>query len=145
MAVTYKNNWKNILTALSSKIMAEMKCPVYSDFYDFSKSNHFIKLIPQGSEQGDVTVNSEHRTFLIDLNYYIAKQSNKKFQEYIFNQVSIVEALVHDNPTISLADGTKAYNLQIGDLDLNVEPEDGLEEYFVAGWNMSIEHLSNLG
>ena len=52
---------------------------------------------------------------------------------------------MHDNPTISLADGTKAYNLQIGDLDLNVEPEDGLEEYFVAGWNMSIEHLSNLG
>tara|TARA_R100000458_G_C8248085_1_gene225557 strand:- start:11 stop:448 length:438 start_codon:yes stop_codon:yes gene_type:complete len=145
MAVTYKNNWKNILNALSSKIKAEMKCPVYSDFYDVTKSNHFIKLIPQGSEQGDVTVNSEHRTFLIDLNYYIAKQSNKKFQEYIFNQVSIVEALVHDNPTISLADGTKAYNLQIGDLDLDIEPEDGLEEYFVAGWNMSIEHLSNLG
>ena len=29
MAVTYTNNWKNILTALKSKVRAEMKCPVY--------------------------------------------------------------------------------------------------------------------
>ena len=49
MAVTYKNNWKNILTALSSKIMTEMKCPVYSDFYDVTKSNHFIKFFVPNS------------------------------------------------------------------------------------------------
>ena len=115
MAVTYKNNWKNLLTALMSKIKAEMKCPVFSGFDEENKSNQFIKLIPNGSEQGDVTKFSEHRTFNIDINYYFIYQKNSQFQNYVLNQVSILEALVHDNPTLSLADSTTAYNLTIGD------------------------------
>ena len=145
MAVTYKNNWKNILTALMSKIKAEMKCPVFSGFNEENKSNQFIKLIPNGSNQGDVTKFSEHRTFNIDINYYFIYQKNSQFQDYVLNQVSILEALVHDNPTLSLADSTTAYNLAIGDLELGVEPEDEFEDYFIAGWDFSCEHLSNLG
>ena len=145
MAVTYKNNWKNLLTALMSKIKAEMKCPVFSGFNEENKSNQFIKLIPNGSDQGDVTKFSEHRTFNIDINYYFIYQKNSQFQNYVLNQVSILEALVHDNPTLSLADSTTAYNLTIGDLELDVEPEDELEDYFIAGWSFSCEHLSNLG
>ena len=145
MAGTYTNNWKNILTALMSKIKAEMKCPVFSGFDEENKSNQFIKLIPNGSEQGDVTKFSEHRTFNIDIHYYILRQNNSQFQNYVLNQVSILEALVHDNPTLSLADSTTAYNLMIGDLELEVEPEDEFEDYFIAGWNFSCEHLSNLG
>ena len=145
MAVTYKNNWKNILTALMSKIKAEMKCPVFSGFGEENKSNQFIKLTPNGSAQGDVTKFSEHRTFNIDIHYYIMNQKNLQFQNYVLNQVSILEALIHDNPTLSLSDGTTAYNLMIGDLELDVEPEDEFEDYFIAGWNFSCEHLSNLG
>ena len=52
MAVTYKNNWKNIITALMSKIKAEMKCPVFSNFDEVNKSNQFIRLMPTGSTQG---------------------------------------------------------------------------------------------
>ena len=145
MAVTYKNNWKNILTALMSKIRAEMKCPVFSGFGEENKSNQFIKLTLNGSEQGDVTKFSEHRTFNIDIHYYIMNQNNSQFQNYVLNQVSILEALIHDNPTLSLADNTTAYNLMIGDLELDVEPEDEFEDYFIAGWGFSCEHLSNLG
>ena len=145
MAVTYKNNWKNILTALMSKIRAEMKCPVFSGFDEENKSNQFIKLIPNGSEQGDVTKFSEHRTFNISIQYYIMRQNNSQFQNYVLNQVSILEALIHDNPTLSLADSTTAYNLMIGNLELDVEPDEELEDYFIAGWEFSCEHLSNLG
>ena len=145
MAVTYKNNWKNIITALMSKIKAEMKCPVFSNFDEVNKSNQFIKLMPTGSEQGDVTKFSEHRIFNINIQYFMINQKNSQFQNYVLNQASILEALVHDNPTISLADSTTAYNLMIGDLDLTVEPEDGFEDYFIAGWDFSCEHLSNLG
>ena len=145
MAGTYTNNWKNILTALMSKIKAEMKCPVFSDFDEENKSNQFIKLIPNGSEQGDVTKFSEHRTFNIDIQYYIMNRKDSQFQNYVLNQVSILEALVHDNPTLSLADSTTAYNLMLGDLELDVEPEDEFEDYFIAGWDFSCEHLSNLG
>ena len=51
MAVTYTNNWKNILTAVKSKIRAEMKCPVYSGWDEQNKSNQFIRIIPVGSSQ----------------------------------------------------------------------------------------------
>ena len=145
MAVTYKNNWKNILTALMSKIRAEMKCPVFSGFDEENKSNQFIKLTPNGSEQGDVTKFSEHRTFNIFIHYYIMNQNNSQFQNYVLNQVSILEALIHDNPTLSLADSTTAYNLMIGNLELDVEPVEEFDDYFIAGWSFSCEHLSNLG
>ena len=145
MAVTYKNNWKNILTALMSKIKAEMKCPVITNFDDTNKANQFIVLNLNGSEQGDVTKFSEHRTFNISINYYFIDRKNSQFQDYVLNQVSILEALIHDNPTLSLTDSTTAYNLMIGDLELGVEPEDEYENYFIAGWDFSCEHLSNLG
>ena len=145
MAVTYKNNWKNIIVALMSKIKAEMKCPVFSNFDEVNKSNQFIRLMPTGSSQGDVTAFSEHRTFNINVQYFIMNQNNSQFQNYVLNQVSILEALVHDNPTISLADSTTAYNLMIGDLDLGVDQEEGFEDYFIASWDFSCEHLSNLG
>ena len=46
MSVTYTNNWSNILKALMSKIRAEMKCPVYSNWQEDNKSNQFIRIIP---------------------------------------------------------------------------------------------------
>ena len=144
MAVTYTNNWKNILTALKSKIRAEMKCPVFSQWEQTNKSNQFIRLVLTGSNQGDVTKFSEHRTFNIDIQYLFLKRNNTEFQNYVLNQVSILEALVHDNPTISLADSTTAYNLMIGDLDFT-STDDEYEDYFIAGWDFSCEHLSNLG
>ena len=146
MAVTYTNNWANILTALKSKIRAEMKCPVYSDWYDEVKGNQFISVVPISSEQGDVTKNSEHRTFNMEVRYYFLNRNNKQFQNYVLNQVSILEALVHDNPTLSLADSTTAYNVMIGDLELNIESDnEEYEDYFIVGWDLSCEHLSNLG
>ena len=146
MAVTYTNVWANLLKALKSKIMAEMKCPVYSDWYDEVKGNQFISVVPISSEQGDVTNKSEHRTFNIGVQYLFVKRNNTNFQEYVLNQVSILEALVHDNPTLSLADSTTAYNLMIGDLELNIESDnEEHEDYFIVGWDLSCEHLSNLG
>ena len=146
MAVTYTNNWKNILTALMSKIRAEMKCPVYSDWDSEIKGNQLIRVIPIGSVQGDVTKFSEHRTFNMEVKYYFLNRKDSQFQNYVLNQVSILEALIHDNPTISLADSTTAYNVMIGDLELNAEDEnEEYEDYFIAGWDLSCEHLSNLG
>lgn len=145
MAVTYKNTWKNILVALKSKIRAEMKCPVISNFDETNKSNHFIRLIPVGSEQGDVTKHSEHRIFNIDIIYYLINRNNTQFQDYVFNQASILEALIHDNPTLSLADSTVAYNLRSGNNELDIEVDEEYEDYYAMSWNFSCEHLNNLG
>ena len=142
MAVTYQNTWKNLLTALMSKIKAEMKCPVFSDFDETNNSNQFVRLVPKGSTQVDLATFMEVREFDIDVQYFFAKRNNKKFQNYVLNQVSILEALIHDNITLTLADSTKLVNVSLDDLDLNVELEN-FEDYFIAEWSLTGTHFGN--
>ena len=143
MAVTYVNNWSNILTALMSKIRAEMKCPVYTDWQEDNKSNQFIRVIPTGSSQVDKATFMEVREFNMQCQYYFVRRKNKQFQEYVLNQVSILEALVHDNITLTLADSTTLVNVSFNTLELDVEAE-GYEDYFVAQWDLSGTHFGNV-
>ena len=142
MAVTYTNNWKNILTALKSKIRAELKCPVYSDWNQEIKANQFVRIIPTGSSQLEKATFMEVRSFDMDCQYYFIRRKDTKFQDYVLNQVSILEALVHDNITLTLADSTKAVDVTLGSLDFNVEV-DGYEDYMVAHWSLSCTHFGN--
>ena len=142
MAVTYTNNWKNILTALKSKIRAEMKCPVFSQWEETSKSNQFIRILPAGSEQLEKATFMEVREFNMECQYLFLKRKDSKFQDYVLNQVSILEALVHDNITLTLADSTKAVDVTLGSLDFNVEV-DGYDDYMVAQWSLTCTHFGN--
>ena len=144
MAVTYTNNWKNILTAFKSKIRAEMKCPVYSNWEQDIKANQFIKIVPLGSSQLEKATFMEVRSFDMECQYYFTKRKDNKFQDYVLNQVSILEALVHDNITLTLADSTKAVDVTLGDLDFNVEV-DGYDDYMVAQWTLTCTHFGNTG
>ena len=144
MSVTYTNNWKNILTALKSKIRAEMKCPVYSNWDQELKGNQFIRIIPIGSSQLEKATFMEVRSFDMQCQYYFLRRKDNKFQDYVLNQVSILEALVHDNITLELADATKAVDITLGDLDFNVEVE-GYDDYMVAQWSLTGTHGGNGG
>ena len=144
MSVTYTNNWKNILTALKSKIRAEMKCPVYSNWEQELKGNQFIRIIPVGSSQLEKATFMEVRSFDMECQYYFLRRKDNKFQDYVLNQVSILEALVHDNITLELADTTKAVDITLGDLDFNVEVE-GYDDYMVAQWSLTCTHFGNGG
>ena len=142
MAVTYTNNWKNILTALKSKIRAEMKCPVYSDWDKQVKGNQFIKIVPVGSSQLEKATFMEVREFDMECQYFFLKRKDNKFQDYVLNQVSILEALIHDNITLTLSDDTKAVDVTLGDLDFNVEVEE-YDDYMVAQWSLNCTHFGN--
>ena len=142
MAVTYTNNWKNILTALMSKIKAEMKCPVFSDFDATSKANQFIRLVPNGSTQVELATFLEVREFDIGIQYFFLNRDNKNFQNYVLNQVSILEALVHDNLTLTLADSSELVNVSLDDLELNVDVDE-YDDYFVAEWTLTGTHFGN--
>ena len=144
MSVTYTNNWKNILTALKSKIRAEMKCPVYSNWEEELKGNQFIRIIPVGSSQLEKATFMEVRSFDMECQYYFLRRKDNKFQDYVLNQVSILEALVHDNITLELADDTKAVDVTLGNLDFNVEVE-GYDDYMVAQWSLTCTHFGNGG
>ena len=80
MAVTYTNNCKNILTALKSKIRAEMKCPVYSDWFDESKANQFIRIIPVGSSQREKATFMEQREYEMNCQYYFINRKDNNFR-----------------------------------------------------------------
>ena len=142
MSVTYTNNWKNILTALMSKVRAEMKCPVYSNWEQELKGNQFIRIIPIGSMQTEKATFMEVRQFTMDCQYYFLKRNDSQFQNYVLNQVSILEALIHDNITLDLADNSKAVNIRLGDLDFNVEVE-GYDDYMVCQWSLTCTHFGN--
>ena len=142
MAVTYVNNWKQILTALKSKVRAEMKCPVYSDWDSEIRENQFIRIIPTGSSQEEKATFMEVREFNMECQYFFLKRKDNKFQDYVLNQVSILEALVHDNITLTLADSTKAVDVTLGSLDFNVEVED-YDDYMVAQWDLTCTHFGN--
>ena len=70
------------------------------------------------------------------------RRNNAQFQDYVLNQVSILEALVHDNITLDLADSTKAVDVTLGSLDLDLDIED-YEDYFVAQWTLNCTHFGN--
>ena len=142
MAVTYTNTWKNILIALKSKIKAEMKCPVLSGFDEKSKANQFIVLTPTGSEQLDKATFMEVRQYNINCQYLFVRRNNAQFQDYVLNQVSILEALVHDNITLDLADSTKAIDVTLGTMTFDVEVEE-YEDYFVVEWEFNCTHFGN--
>ena len=76
MSVTFKNNWKQILTALTSKIKAEMKCPVYTNWDEDIKGNQFIRVIPTGSDQLEKATFLEVREFQMDCQYYFLKRKD---------------------------------------------------------------------
>ena len=119
-----------------------MKCPVFSDWQETVKANQFIRIIPNGSEQLEKATFIEVREFDMDCQYYFLRRQDVKFQDYVLNQVSILEALVHDNITLTLADSTKAVNVTLGSLDFNVEV-DGYEDYMIAQWSLTCTHFGN--
>lgn len=141
MAVTYKNTWKNILTALKSKIRAEMKCPVITDNTDL-KSNQFIKLYPIGSDQLEKASFLETRQYNISCQYFMLRRNTPEFENYIQNQISILEALIHDNITLTLADSSLAYNITMGVMTYSAEVEE-YDDYHIVEWELSCTHSGN--
>ena len=84
----------------------------------------------------------EVREFNIECQYYFVRRKDSQFQNYVLNQVSILEALVHDNITLDLADDTKAVNVTLGDCEFDVEVEE-YDDYFVVGWDLTCTHFGN--
>ena len=141
MAVTYKNTWKNILVALKSKIRAEMKCPVTTDNTDL-KSNQFIRLYPIGSDQLEKASFLETRQYNISCQYFMLRRNTPEFENYVQNQISILEALVHDNITLTLADSSLAYDVTMGAMTYDAEVEE-YDDYHIVEWDLSCTHSGN--
>lgn len=71
MAISFTNNWKNILDKLESILRTEFKgaLPVYRGDKT-TTATQFLRLVPTGSDLVEFSTNSESREYRIEILYY---------------------------------------------------------------------------
>ena len=145
MAVTFTNNFKNILDKLRNILRDEFKgaLPVYIGHESSQASSQFLRLDPVGSELNEYSVSSETREFTVNMYYYFLDKNIKKTSlDHVLRYVSRIEALVHDNIAIDLSDSTRLFNCRVESTALN-SLED--ENEYVVKMIWKGQHLGNTG
>ena len=145
--VTFTNNWKNILDALESILESEFKgaLPVYKGNTIPAGVNQALQLIPTGSVLSEYNTTSETREFSIQVRFIFNEANvNETALDHILRQVSRIEALIHDNMTMTLADSpaTEALNCRFESTELNADEESGI---YVVLWEWKCLHMANMG
>ena len=114
MAVSFTNNWKNILDKLRNVLRTEYgnTVPVFIGDEEANAGSQFIRLEPVGSELSEFNQTSEIREFTINI-YYVFSGANvkKTALDHILRFVSRTEALIHDNISMPLIVGLNLLSL----------------------------------
>ena len=142
MAISFTNNWKNILDKLESELRNEFKntLPVYRGRKQ-PAGTQYLQLNPTGSELLEYGGNSETREFTIQILYYFLDANVRDSAlEQILRTVSRTEALIHDNMIMTLSDNTKAVGCRMASTELNANEE---EEMYVVEWVWKCTHVGN--
>ena len=142
MAISFTNNWKNILDKLESILRTEFKgaLPVYRGDKT-TTATQFLRLVPTGSDLVEFSTNSESREYRIEILYYFFEKNIKDTAlDHIMRSVSRIEALVHDNLIMTLSDNSKAIDCRMQSTELNTQEE----EAYVVGWDYRCLHVGNI-
>ena len=132
MAITFTNNWKNVLDKLKSILRTEFKgaVPVYVGHESEVAGTQFIRLDPVGSELITYMATGEQREFTVNMYYYFLDKNIKTTSlDHVLRYISRIEALMHDYTSTTLADSSNLYNGRIETTDLNALEEEN--EYAV--------------
>ena len=148
MAVTFTNNWKNILDKLESILEAEFKgaLPVYKGNSVPKGVNQALQLIPVGSVLSDYNATSETREFTIQVRFIFAEANIRETAlDYVLRYVSRIEALIHDNVSMSYTNENSqtenVFNCRFESTELNSDEDSGL---YVTQWEWKCQHLGNV-
>ena len=143
MAITPVNNFKNILDKLKNKLRSEFgnTLPVYVGHTTKNMGSQYLRLDPQGSSLLEYASFSETREYSISFLYYSSvKDIEKTALDNVLRVVARVEALIHDNIVLTLADSTTAYDCRLESTEFNTEED---EEKYVVTWNFNCKHTGN--
>ena len=143
MAVSFTNNWKNILDKLENTLRTEFKgaLPIYRGI-KAPAGTTYLQLNPVGSELLEYNVTSETREFTIQILYYFLEANVKDSAlDHILRTVSRIEALIHDNTAMTLSDGSKTVNCRLQTTELNA----GDEDMYIVEWEYKCMHMANIG
>ena len=142
MAVSFTNNWKNILDKLEGVMRTEFKGAL--KVYRGNKApagTTYLQLNPVGSELLEYNVTSETREFTIQILYYFLEANVKDTAlDHILRTVSRIEALIHDNMAMTLTDSSSLFNCRMQNTTLNA----GEEDMYVVEWEYKCMHLGNI-
>ena len=143
MAVTFTNNWKNILDKVQSTLRTEFggTAPVFIGREDESAGNQYFRLAPAGSELTELASFSEQREFTINIFFYFdSKEIGKKEYDHILRFVSRTEALMHDNVTLTLSDSTTLFDCRMESCALDVGE---IDDPYTVQWEYLCSHVGN--
>ena len=143
MAVSFTNNWKNILDKLRNVLRSEFKgaLPIYVG-EEGQEGTQFIRLDPIGSEMLEYNITSESREFTISVSYYFAEHNVKKSAlDHVLRYVSRIEALIHDNTSITLSDNSNLYNCRMESMELSPDEESSV---YLVQWEWKGQHTGNI-
>tara|TARA_R100001082_G_scaffold86950_1_gene53483 strand:- start:67 stop:501 length:435 start_codon:yes stop_codon:yes gene_type:complete len=143
MAISFTNNWKNILDKLEGILRDEFKgaLPVYRG-NKTPAGTAYLQLNPVGSELLEYLATSETREFTVQILYYVAEANVKdSSMEQILRTVSRVEALIHSNMTMTLSDNSKTHDCRLQSTELNADEEGGM---YVVEWDFRCLHIGNI-
>ena len=144
MAVTFTNNFKNIIDKLQNIIRTEFKgaLPVYIGHESVQASTQFVRLDPVGSELLTYMATGEQREFTVNIYYYFLDKNIKKTSlDHVLRYMSRIEALMHDYTSTTLTDSSNLYNGRIESTVLNSLEE---ENEYVVEFVWKGQHTGNI-
>ena len=145
MAVSFTNNFKNILDKLRNVLRTEFKgtLPIYIGHETKEVATQYLRLDPIGSTLNEYSISSEMREFQVNMFYYFADPNvNKSSLDHVLRFVSRIEALIHDNISMTLTDSTSCFNCRIDSTELNALDD---ENEYVVQFEWRGQHLANMG
>jgi hypothetical protein len=145
MAVSFTNNFKNILDKLRDVLRTEFKgaLPVYIGHETKDTGTQYLRLDPFGSTLSEYNATSETREFTIDMYYYFSEPNvNKNALDQVLRVTSRIEALIHDNTAMVLTDSSNCFNCRIETTELNALDD---ENEYVVQLTWVGQHLGNIG
>ena len=145
MDVNFTNNFKNILDKLKDTIRTEFKgaLPVYIGHETNQAGAQFLRLDPVGSELLEYMASAELREYTIRMYYYFLDKNIKKSSlDHVLRYTARIEALIHDNMSMTLSDNSKCINCRINATELNALDE---ENEYVVELEWIGQHLANVG
>ena len=144
MAVSFTNNFKNILDKLRNVLRTEFKgaMPIYIGHETKEVATQYLRLDPIGSTLSEYNVNGELREYQVNMFYYFADPNvNKSSLDHVLRFVSRIEALIHDNIKMTLSNSTDCFNCRIESTELNALED---ENEYVVQFEWRGQYLGNL-
>ena len=94
MAVSFTNNFKNILDKLRNVLRTEFKgtLPIYIGHETKEMATQYLRLDPIGSTLNEYSISSEMREFQVNMFYYFADPNvNKSSLDHVLRFVSRID------------------------------------------------------